>query len=82
MKKIIIANNKGGVGKTTIASQIVYALADRGHSVIGVDLDSQRNGIANLSSTDRKRPVRLQSRGHFESIALPQIEGIVSGVAV
>lgn len=43
MKKIIIANNKGGVGKTTIASQLVYALAARGHSVIGVDLDSQRN---------------------------------------
>ncbi len=43
MKKIIIASNKGGVGKTTIASQIVYALADKGHSVIGVDLDSQRN---------------------------------------
>ncbi len=43
MKKIIIANNKGGVGKTTIASQIVYALAAKGHSVIGVDLDSQRN---------------------------------------
>ncbi|WP_282129930.1 ParA family protein [Roseobacter litoralis] len=43
MKKIIIANNKGGVGKTTIASQLVYALAAKGHSVIGVDLDSQRN---------------------------------------
>ncbi len=43
MRKIIIANNKGGVGKTTIASQLVYALADKSHSVIGVDLDSQRN---------------------------------------
>lgn len=43
MKKIIVANNKGGVGKTTIASQLVYALAAKGHSVIGVDLDSQRN---------------------------------------
>jgi len=43
MRKIIIANNKGGVGKTTIASQIVYALAAKGHSVIGIDLDSQRN---------------------------------------
>lgn len=43
MRKIIIANNKGGVGKTTIASQLVYSLSARGHSVIGVDLDSQRN---------------------------------------
>lgn len=43
MKKVLVANNKGGVGKTTIASQIVYAMADRDHSVIGVDLDSQRN---------------------------------------
>lgn len=56
MRKIIIANNKGGVGKTTIASQIVYALAAKGHSVIGIDLDSQRNftgsfdGIAELGS--------------------------------
>ncbi|ASM75138.1 MULTISPECIES: ParA family protein [Roseobacteraceae] len=43
MKKIVVANNKGGVGKTTIASQIVFSLAGRGHSVIAVDLDSQRN---------------------------------------
>ncbi|WP_120632596.1 ParA family protein [Ruegeria sp. EL01] len=43
MKKIVIANNKGGVGKTTIASQLTYALAGRGHSVVGIDLDSQRN---------------------------------------
>ena len=43
MKRIVVANNKGGVGKTTIASQIVYSLAAKGHSVIAVDLDSQRN---------------------------------------
>ena len=43
MKKIIIANNKGGVGKTTIANQIVHALAAKNHSVIGIDFDSQSN---------------------------------------
>ena len=43
MKKIVVANNKGGVGKTTIASQIVFSLAAKGHSVVALDLDSQRN---------------------------------------
>lgn len=43
MKKIVVANNKGGVGKTTIATQIAHSLAARGNSVVCVDLDSQRN---------------------------------------
>lgn len=47
MKKIVIANNKGGVGKTTIASQLAYKLARSGHSVVTIDLDTQ----GNLSST-------------------------------
>lgn len=43
MRKIIITNNKGGVGKTNIATQILFHLARKGHSVIGVDLDAQCN---------------------------------------
>ena len=43
MKKIVIANNKGGVGKTTIASQLIYELSSAGNSVIAVDLDGQCN---------------------------------------
>jgi chromosome partitioning protein len=47
MKVITIANNKGGVGKTMSSYQLVCHLANQGHKVLAIDLDSQ----ANLSST-------------------------------
>lgn len=47
MKVITIANNKGGVGKTMQCYQLACHLANLGHRVLAVDLDSQ----ANLSST-------------------------------
>lgn len=47
MEVITIANNKGGVGKTTNAYQLICHLANKGHKVLAIDLDSQ----ANLSST-------------------------------
>ncbi len=51
MQTIVIANNKGGVGKTTVASQIAFYLGRAGHSVIAVDLDGQRNLTSALSGT-------------------------------
>lgn len=50
MKKIVIVNNKGGVGKTTVVSQLAFSLSHAGFSVIALDLDSQRN----LSSVMRQ----------------------------
>lgn len=47
MKVIAIANNKGGVGKTMQCYQLSCHLANLGHRVLAIDLDSQ----ANLSST-------------------------------
>ena len=47
MEVITVANNKGGVGKTMNAYQLVCHLANKGHKVLVIDLDSQ----ANLSST-------------------------------
>lgn len=51
MKKIVVANNKGGVGKTTIACQVAHALAAKGHTVVAVDLDSQRNLTSSMESS-------------------------------
>ena len=49
MPVIAIANPKGGVGKSTLATNLAGALAWQGHAVMLGDLDRQR-------PADRDRP--------------------------
>ena len=52
-RKIALANQKGGVGKTTSTVNLAWALSLRGQKVLVVDLDPQGNASTALSAEHR-----------------------------
>jgi chromosome partitioning protein len=56
-----LANQKGGVGKTTVAVNVGAALAEKKHSVLIVDLDPQANATTGLGID-----YRTQERSAYE----------------
>ena len=53
MKTVAFFNNKGGVGKTTLVYHLAYMIADRGETVLVVDLDPQANLTSMFLDEDR-----------------------------
>ena len=50
MKTLVIANQKGGVGKTTLLVHLAYYAAETGNRVLVIDLDPQGNTTSSLEA--------------------------------
>ncbi len=57
-KVLAFLNQKGGVGKTTMAFNTAHALAERGHKVLCLDMDPQANLslLCGFDSSQEERP--------------------------
>lgn len=64
MKAILVANPKGGSGKTTLATNLAGSLAARKEKVFLLDLDRQQSSLNWLTIRPAKKPViqRLDAR--------------------
>lgn len=65
---IVVANEKGGVGKSTVAFHLSVALSDTGHKVLAIDLDRRQQTLTRAltarAGTARRLKVRMPQPRH------------------
>ena len=66
MKTLLFANQKGGVGKSALACQIAYYLAESGKRVLFLDLDHQQNSTRPISKSGRAAVASFNTYQLFE----------------
>lgn len=67
---IAIANQKGGVGKTTTAVNLAVALSQAGRRVLLIDLDPQGNATSGLACSEEIRASLASGRTIYEAMIL------------
>jgi cellulose biosynthesis protein BcsQ len=79
MKTLAFFNNKGGVGKTTLAYHLAWMLSDLGRRVLVLDLDPQANLTSMYLAEDRLEQIWKSGVATGQSI-MGALEPLVRGL--
>ena len=81
-KVYAVANQKGGVGKTTTAVNVAACIAEAGYSTLLVDVDPQANATVGLGLPRGQQPGLYEVLAGEHSIDDALVEGSVEGLAL